>query len=163
MIFTFHFGLFHVLSWGWRRAGVTAPPLMRAPIIATSLAEFWGSRWNTAFAELARRFLLRPFARRHRVEFVSLAIFLVSGLVHELALSLPARGGWGGPTLYFLLQAVGLGAEKTAMARRLGLGRGLRGWCWTLLFTAAPLPLLFHAPLIERVVVPLFRFLEEVL
>lgn len=160
VIFTFHFGLFHLLSWGWRRIGVDAPRLMRAPVLARSLAEFWGERWNTAFAELARRFVLRPLARRVGTSTAGLAVFAVSGVVHEIAISLPAGGGWGGPTLYFLLQAAGLAAEKTTAGRRLGLGAGSRGWLWTLLFTGLPLPLLFHAPMVERVVLPLFRFLE---
>lgn len=162
ILFTFHFGLFHVLSWGWRRAGFAAPALMHAPIAARSLAEFWGERWNTAFAELARRFILRPLGRRWGVPAAGAVVFLVSGVVHELAISLPARGGWGGPTLYFLLQMAGLAVEKSRLGRALGLGRGLRGWSWTLLCTAAPLPLLFHAPLLERVVLPFFRFLSEV-
>ena len=163
VIFTFHFGFFHLLSWGWRRAGVAAPPLMRMPIAARSLAEFWGERWNTAFAEAARRFLLRPLARRWGTAAAGAIVFLVSGVIHELAISLPARGGWGGPTLYFMLQAAGVAAEKSARGRRLGLGAGGRGRLWTLAVTALPLPLLFHAPLVERVVVPLFRFLQEAL
>jgi alginate O-acetyltransferase complex protein AlgI len=163
LLFTFHFGAFHVTSWFWRRHGVAAPRLMRAPIAATSLAEFWGERWNTAFAELARRFVLRPLARRAGVNAAGAAVLLLSGLVHELAISVPARGGWGRPTLYFVLQGAGVGLEKSRVGRRLGLGRGWRGWSWAVLFTAVPLPLLFHAPLLERVVEPLFRFLKEVL
>jgi hypothetical protein len=158
-----HFGLFHVLSWMWRRAGIVAPPLMRAPIAACSLAEFWGVRWNTAFTTLARRFILRPLARTAGVRGAGLLVFLASGVVHDIAISLPAGGGWGWPTLYFLFQAVGFAVEKTAAGRRCGFGAGIRGWLWTFLFTVVPLPLLFHAPLLERVVVPLFRFLKEAL
>lgn len=163
IIFTFHFGLFHVLSCAWRAVGVDARPIMRAPIAARSLAEFWGERWNVAFAESARRFLLRPLARRWGVERAGAVVFLASGVVHELVISLPARGGWGGPTLYFLLQAAGVALEKSAPGRRLGLGAGWRGRTWTLAVTALPLPLLFHAPFAERVIVPLFRFLKEAL
>jgi hypothetical protein len=163
LIFALHFGIFHLLSCAWRAAGVDAPPLMRAPIAARSLAEFWGERWNVAFAESARRFLLRPLARRWGVERAGALVFLASGLVHELVISFPARGGWGGPTLYFLLQGAGVAFEKSGRGRRLGLGTGRRGRTWTLAVTALPLPLLFHAPFAERVIVPLFRFLKEVL
>jgi alginate O-acetyltransferase complex protein AlgI len=163
IIFTFHFGLFHVASCAWRAAGVDAPPIMRAPIAARSLAEFWGERWNIAFAEAARRLMLRPLARRWGVARAGAAVFVASGLVHELVISLPARGGWGGPTLYFLLQGTGMAAEKSALGRKLGLGAGLMGRAWTLGFAALPVPLLFHAPFAERVIVPLFRFLKEVL
>jgi hypothetical protein len=154
VIFIFHFGIFHVLSWNWRRAGVDAPPLMRFPAAGRSLSEFWGVRWNTAFSTLARRFVLRPLGRRWGLATAGGAVFLMSGLIHELAISLPARGGWGGPTLYFLIQGAGVVLEKRT---------GRSGRVWTLLVTALPMPLLFHAPLIVNVVVPLFRFLKEVL
>jgi alginate O-acetyltransferase complex protein AlgI len=163
IIFSLHFGLLHLVSWGWRRAGVDAPPIMRAPIAATSLAEFWGERWNIAFADGARRFIMRPLARRWGAGRAGLAVFLISGLLHETVVSLPARGGWGGPTLYFLLHAAGLAFEKSALGIRLGLGRGVRGWLWTLLVALAPLPLLFHAPFVHHVIVPLYRSLAALL
>lgn len=163
LIFFFHFGIFHVASWVWRRAGVNAPLLMRAPIGARSLADFWGARWNTAFSELARRFVLRPLSRRYGTVRASVAVFLVSGFVHEIAISVPAGGGWGGPTLYFLVQGLGLAVEKSPAGRCLGLGAGLRGWGWTFLITALPAPLLFHPPFLDRVVIPFFRFFKEVL
>jgi alginate O-acetyltransferase complex protein AlgI len=157
IIFTLHFGLFDLASWAWRRAGVTALPIMRAPVLATSLAEFWGERWNAAFADAARRFLFRPLARRLGATRAGGLVFLVSGLVHETVISLPAHGGWGGPTLYFLLQAAGISLEKSPAGGRLGLGTGWPGWWWMLLVTALPLPLLFHGPFIERAIVPFFQ------
>ncbi|HXC02811.1 MAG TPA: MBOAT family protein [Opitutaceae bacterium] len=157
IIFTLHFGLFDLASWAWRRVGVAALPIMRAPILAPSLAEFWGERWNAAFADAARRFLFRPLARRWGATRAGGLVFLVSGLVHETVISLPAHGGWGGPTLYFLLQAAGIRLEKSATGGRLGLGAGWPGWLWMLLVTAIPLPLLFHVPFVERVIVPLFQ------
>ncbi len=163
IIFTLHFGLLHVVSWGWRRAGVTAPPIMRAPIASDSLSDFWGGRWNKAFADAARRFLFRPTVRRLGARGAGTFVFLVSGLVHEVVVSLPARGGWGGPTLYFLLQGAGMAVEKSAMGRRFGLSSGLRGWFWMALCTAGPLPLLFHAPFVHRVIVPLFADLNHLL
>lgn len=161
LVFVVHFGVLHALSWGWRRAGVDAPPIMRAPILADSLAAFWGGRWNAAFADAARRLVLRPLARRWGVNAAGAAVFLISGLVHELVISVPARGGWGGPTVYFLLQGAGLAVEKSRVGKRAGLGAGPRGWLWTLGFTAAPLPLLFHAPFAHRVIVPFFAFLHR--
>lgn len=163
VLFLLHFGGFHVASVAWRTAGVNAPPIMRAPIAATSLAELWGARWNLAFADAARRFVLKPLARFAGARVAGLAVFAVSGLVHESAVSLPARGGWGGPTLYFLLQAAGLAVERSAWGGRRGLGRGGRGRLWTLVVALAPLPLLFHAPFAHNVIVPLCRRLAEFL
>jgi alginate O-acetyltransferase complex protein AlgI len=163
IIFTLHFGGFDLLSWAWRRAGVAALPIMKSPMRSTSLGEFWGERWNLAFAEIARRFIFRPLARPLGASLAGSTVFLVSGLVHESVISLPARGGWGGPTFYFVLQAVGIVTERGAAGRRIGLGRGWLGWFWVLLFAAVPIPLLFHRPFVERVIVPMFRQLNAVL
>src|SRR5439155_18422648 len=99
-----HFGFFHLPSLAWRAAGRDAKPLMRAPLLTTSLAEFWGSRWNTAFPALAHDLVFSKLARPLGVAWAAFAVFLVSGVVHDLVISLPARGGYGLPTGYFLLQ-----------------------------------------------------------
>jgi hypothetical protein len=163
IIFTLHFGVLHLASWFWRRAGVVAPPIMRAPILARSLAELWGERWNLAFAESARRLILRPLGRRLGGRVAGGIVFLVSGLLHEVVISLPARGGWGGPTLYFLIQAAGMAFERSAAGKHFGLGRGGVGWAWTFVIAAAPLPLLFHAPFVRNVIVPFYRTLSAFL
>ena len=163
IIFILHFGLLHVISWLWRRAGVNAPPLMRAPIAADSLASFWGGRWNSAFADVARRFLFKPTVRHLGLVGSGGLVFLVSGIVHELVISLPARGGWGGPTLYFLLQGAGIAVEKSTFGKRLCLDRNVRGWGWAFMFTAVPLPLLFHPPFVHHVIVPFLVTLNSFL
>lgn len=163
LIFFLHFGLLHLVSWIWRRLGVDAPPIMHAPIAADSLGDFWGGRWNKAFADAARRFLFRPTVRRIGTRWAGALVFLVSGLVHEVVISLPARGGWGGPTLYFLLQGAGMAVEKSAFGQTRGLGSGVRGWAWMLICTAGPLPLLFHQPFVHQVMVPLFSDLNRLL
>jgi hypothetical protein len=157
IIFTLHFGGFDLASWAWRRAGVSAMPIMKNPLRATALGEFWGERWNLAFADLSRRFIFKPLARRWGASLAGCTVFLVSGLIHESAISLPANGGWGGPTLYFLLQAAGIVSEKSTIARRFGLGKGWRGWAWVLLVAAGPIPILFQPVFVERVIVPMFQ------
>jgi hypothetical protein len=39
----------HATGGAWRLAGVDRRPLFLAPLRSTSLAEFWGRRWNLAF------------------------------------------------------------------------------------------------------------------
>lgn len=103
-----HFGLCDVLAGAWRLRGVGVERLFDRPWAATSLREFWGRRWNRAFSAVARERVYRPVARLRGRTAGLLAAFVFSGLVHELLLSVPARGGWGLPTAYFLLQGLGV-------------------------------------------------------
>jgi hypothetical protein len=149
-----HFGLFQLLSCGWRRAGTEARPLMNEPLKSKSLAEFWGRRWNTAFRDLTHRFLFRPLTRRIGVRAGLAGGFVFSGLVHDAVISWPAGGGYGGPTLFFAIQAVGMLIERSRLGHQVGLGRGVRGWCFTMLTLVLPAPLLFHPRFVEGIVVP---------
>src|SRR5437867_8718578 len=114
VIFLLHFGTFHLLSLAWRRAGVDAMPVMRNPLRSTSLAGLWGRRWNTAFHELARRFSYEPLRWRVGPSAAAVLVFLLSGLIHELVISIPAHGGYGLPTVYFGIQGLGVAGERSA-------------------------------------------------
>jgi alginate O-acetyltransferase complex protein AlgI len=155
LIFVLHFGTFHLLSLGWRRIGVSATPVMQNPLRSSSLAEFWGRRWNTAFHELATRFTFRPLRSVVGRAGATLLVFLVSGLIHELVISIPAKGGYGLPTGYFVLQGLGVAGERTRLGRRLGLGRGWRGWFFTVVVAAGPAFWLFPPPFVRNVILPM--------
>lgn len=154
VVLVLHFGLFHLLSCAWRRAGVEARPLMNQPLVSVSLGEFWGRRWNTAFRDLTHRFLFRPMTRRFGVRSGIAGGFVFSGLVHELVISVPAGGGYGGPTLFFALQGIGILVERSRVGRQIGLARGARGWLFTMLLLVVPAPYLFHSAFVERIAVP---------
>ena len=154
IIFVLHFGLFHVLSCAWRWNGVNALPIMNWPIASQSLTEFWGRRWNLAFRDLTHRFLFQPLLRRVGPVGALLIGFLVSGLIHDLVISAPARGGWGLPTLYFTLQGIAILIERSRVGRRIGLGSGLVGRLFCFAILALPCPLLFHSAFVLRVIVP---------
>jgi hypothetical protein len=154
-VFLLHFGAFHLLSAGWRSVGVNALPLMRNPLRSCSLAEFWGRRWNTAFHELASRFTFRPLRPLVGPAWAALLVFLTSGVIHELVISLPARGGYGLPTGYFVLQGLGVAGERSRLGRRLGLGRGWRGWLFTVVATAGPAYWLFPPVFVRNVILPM--------
>jgi Membrane bound O-acyl transferase family len=149
-----HFGAFHLLSCTWRACNCLAGPLMNRPLVSTSLAEFWGRRWNTAFRDLTHRFLFRPLASRLGPRTAALAGFALSGLVHDLVISVPAGGGYGGPTLFFAIQGLAVTVERSRGGRRMGLGHGLIGRLFVLVTLIGPLGLLFHRPFIVSVITP---------
>jgi len=157
IVLLLHFGLFHLVSLAWRTVGADAPPIMRAPLIATSLSVFWGRRWNLGFSVPARRLLLKPAAARFGRGAATLVVFLVSGLLHELVLSVPARAGYGLPTAYFLAQGAAILFERSALGRRLGLGGGWRGWCFAMLFAAGLAYWLFNPTFVIRVILPFLQ------
>ena len=160
LIFVLHFGTFHLLSLGWRSVGVRAMPVMQNPLHACSLAEFWGRRWNTAFHELATRFTFRPLRPAVGRAGATLLAFLVSGLIHELVISVPAQGGYGLPTGYFVLQGLGVAGEHTRLGRRLGLGRSWRGWLFTVVVAAGPAFWLFPPPFVRNVMLPMLAVIR---
>lgn len=154
LVLMLHFGLFHLLAIFWLRRGMAVEAIMNRPLLARTLGEFWGKRWNRAFSELMHRFVFRPALRRCRVEGATVIAFFVSGLIHDVVISGPAGDGYGLPTTYFLVQAAGLLAQRTRVARRWGLTDGVKGRMFTGAVLLAPLPLLFHEPFIDRVILP---------
>jgi Membrane bound O-acyl transferase family len=101
-----HFGIFNLLAGAWRMAGVDCRPLFQAPLRSTSLAEFWGRRWNRAFSQMTAVAVYRPLAHRSGPGPALAAAFVGSGLLHELAISVPVRAGYGMPLGYFALHGV---------------------------------------------------------
>jgi len=162
IVFVLHFGLFHLLSCFWRTIGRDAPPIMNHPWAATSLSDFWGRRWNRAFRDLAHRFLFRPLTRMLNPRFALLFGFVVSGVVHEIVITVPAGGGYGGPTLYFCLQGLGIALEHTRFGKRIGLGQGWRGWLFAALMLLGPVCLLFPPVFVRNIVLPMMDALGAV-
>jgi hypothetical protein len=154
IVLIIHFGLFQLLSCYWRSLGIEARPIMNRPLASTSLSEFWGRRWNTAFRDLAHRFLFRPFTSWFGPRIGLVAGFLFSGAVHDLVISVPAKAGYGGPTAFFAIQGAAMIFERSVVGRRIGLGKGWSGRMFTFLVLAAPVFLLFHRPFVVRVIVP---------
>jgi len=159
LILVLHFGLFHLLALGWQVAGVAARPIMQRPLVAQSLGEFWGRRWNSGFRQLSHDLVFEPLLQRYGPAAATLAAFAASGLIHELVISVPASGGYGLPMAYFLLQGVGAVAERSVLGTRLGLRRGLCGRAFAWMIAGLPAYWLFHSAFIERVAIPMFRAL----
>lgn len=159
LILMLHFGSFHLLSCAWRAIGVQARPLMNKPLWSVSVSEFWGKRWNAAFRDITYRFLFQPLSRFLSPQWAVATGFLISGIVHDLVISVPAGGGYGGPTLFFVVQGTTLLGERSATGRSLGLGRGWTGGLFTKLALILPAPLLFHPPFIRNIILPFMHAL----
>ena len=151
-----HFGLFNLVAGIWRFFGVKCLALFRAPLLSESLSDFWGYRWNRAFSEMTAIAVFRPLRQRGKRDeqstFVAtVGAFLFSGLLHELAISVPVHAGFGQPMLYFAIQAVGMTIEK----RVAFLKSKLIGRAWSAGWVLIPMPILFHQPFLAGCVWPI--------
>jgi predicted DCC family thiol-disulfide oxidoreductase YuxK len=150
MILLLHFGLFALLNAGWRALRVNARPIMERPLRSTCVAEFWGRRWNGAFNDLALGLIFRPIAQRGGVTIATLVAFAISGLIHELVISLAAGAGFGLPTGYFVLQGLAILSQRKWAALR----GDISGWLFTMIVVAGPAYWLFHPPFVRNVILP---------
>lgn len=154
ILLTVHLGIGDLLPGLLNWAGFRVPLLFDRPWAAKSLAEFWGRRWNLAFVEMNQRLFLRLLHRYLGKSASRFALFALSGVLHELALSFPAGGGWGLPLGYFFLQGVLVVLEERFRIVN-------RAWTWFWLI--APAPWLFHEPFRRALIVPFYRGLHVLL
>jgi hypothetical protein len=159
LILLLHFGIFRLLALFWQRLGMNAAPIMSAPLSSASLGEFWGRRWNLGFRDLAHQFIFIPAQKKLGTGTASFLVFVASGLIHDLVISLPARGGFGLPTMYFAIQGIGLAVERSRSGKRLGLRQGWHRRLFMAAITAGPAFCLFHRSFVLRVIIP---FMEVV-
>jgi alginate O-acetyltransferase complex protein AlgI len=151
-----HYGLFNILAGFWRGVGAETHALFRNPLKSTSLSEFWGRRWNLAFSEMTALVVFRPLRNVVGPRTATMAVFLFSGLLHELAISVPVQAGYGLPFLYFLLHAFAMQIEHDLAKRGHRIDAvPWRGRLWTIAWLFIPLPMLFHRPFLEGCVWPL--------
>jgi uncharacterized protein YqjF (DUF2071 family) len=156
-ILLLHFGLFHLLALALRRAGLSVTPIMNAPLRSRSVAEFWGTRWNLGFHHLANELVFRPTVNRLGIAGALMLTFLASGVVHDLVITVPARGGYGLPTAYFLIQGLGVLIE-----RRIPRRRKLARRAFALTVVGLPAVILFPPPFVLNVFVPFMRAIGAV-
>jgi len=148
-----HFGLLSISAGMWRRHGANAYLLFRQPARALSLTEFWSKRWNIAFSEMTSVTIFRPLKNRIGAPAALMLAFAFSGLLHELALSLPVNAGYGLPMLYFIIQGLLVLFEKWLSINNIRfLQSKLIAHAWVFLGLVVPMPLLFHTQFIKEVV-----------
>ena len=151
-----HFGVFNLLTAFWRLLGAECDSLFKAPLLSRSLAEFWGKRWNLAFSEMTTLAVFRPIRGSFGKNVAIITAFVFSGLLHELAISVPVRAGFGMPLLYFAVHGLAMLMESrwTPLSQAIN-SRPVVGRIWTAAWVLLPLPILFHPPFLRGCVWPL--------
>jgi alginate O-acetyltransferase complex protein AlgI len=148
-----HFGLSELLSSVFRLAGRPVRPLFNRPLGARSLNEFWTRRWNMPFVEMDRRLFVPGLLRRFGYRGAILGVFLISGLLHEMAISYPTGSGWGFPMIYFAVQGALVLVEHRFRIRS-------RLFTWVAIL--APLPLVFTPSFQAEFMLPLVHNLRSI-
>lgn len=151
-----HFGMLGISAGGWRLSGVNTYYLFRQPAKALSLTELWSKRWNIAFSEMTSVAIFRPLKNKTGGASALLIAFAFSGLLHELALSVPVNSGYGLPLLYFVIQGILVLIEKVLILKKITfLQNRLAARVWVFFWLIAPMPLLFHEQFIKQILWPL--------
>lgn len=102
----FHFGALRVLKGGLRAAGFPVRTLFPNVMETRGIGDFWSRRWNVGYSQMMQRLVGRPVEALAGANAGMMAIFVASGILHELAITLPVRSGFGLPTAYFTLHGV---------------------------------------------------------
>lgn len=143
-----HFGILRINTGILRVAGYPVPVLFRQPLRSVSLREFWGRRWNIPFVEMISAVTYKPLRSIIPAQGALLVAFMFSGVLHELAISVSVIDCIGLPMLYFVFQGVAMVVEDRMFIKP-------PGKLWVLFWLLVPLPLLFHASFMQRIIWPI--------
>lgn len=137
----------HDLLTSW--LGITAPSLMRSPVLSTSVADFWARRWNVATSQLGFRPLFFLPLARYGIFPGLFAAFLASAVAH-FCLALILMGRWEISLVcwaFFAVQPFLILTERAMNVRRWPTAAA-RVWTLTALAVASPL---FVEPVIQLI------------
>lgn len=148
----FHFGALRVLKGGLRKTGFPVRTLFPNVLKARGVGDFWSRRWNTGYSQMMQRLIGRPVARRFGPEVGLMAVFVGSGVLHELAITLPVQAGYGWPTIYFTGHGI-----LVLLERRVGRPFGRIP---ALLAVGLPLGALFPPEFQKEVIARCFQIFE---
>lgn len=140
----FHFGALRVLKAAHRRAGFPVRTLFPNLLKAKGVGDFWSRRWNVGYSQMMQRVVGRMIGEKLGPRAGLMAVFLVSGILHEAAITLPVQAGFGLPTIYFTAHGL-LVLLEGWMKRPLGKIPAL-------LLVAVPLGMLFPPEFQQEVI-----------
>ncbi len=161
--FILHFGVLNISTAQWRFLGVDCRELFRSPGLSMSLKEFWGKRWNMAFSEMTALVLYRPLKEKFGKLTGVIFAFLFSGILHELAISLPVESGYGLPMLYFCIHGILMLVEDRIDFVKKITAHKIFSRIWVLTWLVLPMPLLFHKEFMIKIVFPLTDLIISIL
>lgn len=147
-----HFGILNISAGLLRRLGIPVTSLFKNPVKSKSLQEFWGKRWNIAFVELTAIAVQRPLKAKYGGTVALWGAYIFSGLLHELAISLPVNAGYGKPFAYFMLQVILIVFIEKHVIRP-STNHPVR-MVWLMICLFAPIFILFHRPFIHQIILP---------
>ncbi|MDX1919535.1 MAG: MBOAT family protein [Candidatus Caenarcaniphilales bacterium] len=154
-----HFGIFNFAGAFWRQRGVDCYKLFRDPFHSKSLSEFWARRWNLAFVQIVMLAIYTPLFKRFGPNIATFLGFLFTGLMHDLAISLPVKAGYGLPTLYFAIQGLMVNLEQYLDKKHKAIEEQESiSFIWTMGSLILFLPLLFHEAYVRGIIWPLIGY-----
>lgn len=152
-----HFGLLQISTGLLRLQGINVGLLFNKPFNSKSLKEFWGKRWNLAFVELTTIAVFRPMKKTWGTTTAFWIGFVFSGLLHEMAISLPVNAGYGRPFLFFIVQAALINFVEKYIIKPNTNKFLIKIWLGVCLLL--PIFILFHQKFITEIIYPLAGFL----
>ena len=147
----FHFGVLRLLTAFWRMLGFPVRVLFRNPLKMRGFRDFWSKRWNLAYSQMMARAVKKPLTPLLGDNGSMFAVFVVSGLLHELAITVPVGAGYGWPTLFFLFHGAICFFEK-----RDSVWMGIL--CGVVLILGVPF--LFGERFVEEIILPSRNVME---
>ncbi len=154
MSLAFHFGILRLLKSAMRLAGYPVRTLFPNVLVARGIGDFWSRRWNVGYSQMMQRLVGRPVTKMAGDSAGIMAVFMGSGILHELAITLPVRSGYGLPTLYFTFHGLLVLAESKS-------GRPI-GRIPSLLLVAAPIFLLFPSAFQNEVILEILSWFGRI-
>ncbi|WP_051313122.1 MBOAT family protein [Sporocytophaga myxococcoides] len=152
-----HFGILNISAGFWRSKGAATRALFKEPMRSVSLAEFWGKRWNLAFSEMTAIALYRPLKPKIGEKAATVTAFVFSGLLHEVAISVPVKAGYGLPLLYFFIQGILIIIERKLEYSGI-LKNKIVARSWVFAGLILPFPVLFHVWFLKGIIWPLISW-----
>jgi len=153
MSMMFHYGVLRLNTAFWRLMGFPVRTLFRNPLVTKGFVDFWGARWNLAYSQMMARAVQKPLIPKIGEKGAIFAVFLVSGIFHEFAISVVVLDGFGLPFLFFLAHGLFVLVER-------------KHWTMRYLCLASlvfGLPILFPPAFIDGIVIPVEEFWESVM